>query len=254
VEETPSAAVTPELRRRIGEAAVKVARSCNYTSLGTVEFLMDEASNFYFLEMNTRLQVEHPVTEMVTGLDLVEVQIRIAMGEVLPFRQDDLSIDGHAIELRVYAEDPLNQFMPSIGTLTRYEKPVGDGVRVDDGYEQGMSIPIYYDPMIAKLAVHGSTRAEAIQRMLQAIRDYRIEGVQTTLPFGTFVMEHEAFVSGRFDTHFVPTHYLPEKIREKQRANAETAALVALRVWRQRSRTLTAVEHDSSNWKRRSSL
>jgi propionyl-CoA carboxylase alpha chain len=254
VEETPSAAVTPELRRRIGEAAVKVARSCNYTSLGTVEFLMDEASNFYFLEMNTRLQVEHPVTEMVTGLDLVEVQIRIAMGEVLPFRQDDLSIDGHAIELRVYAEDPLNQFMPSIGTLTRYEKPVGDGVRVDDGYEQGMSIPIYYDPMIAKLAVHGSTRAEAIQRMLQAIRDYRIEGVQTTLPFGTFVMEHEAFVSGRFDTHFVPTHYLPEKIREKQRANAETAALVALRAWRQRSRTLTAVEHDSSNWKRRSSL
>jgi propionyl-CoA carboxylase alpha chain len=191
---------------------------------------------------------------MVTGLDLVEIQIRIAMGEELPFKQEDLSLNGHSIELRVYAEDPFNQFMPSIGTLTRYEPPTGEGVRVDDGYEQGMSIPIYYDPMIAKLAVHGSTRAEAIQKMLQAIREYRIEGVQTTLPFGTFVMEHEAFVSGRFDTHFVPTHYLPEKIREKQRLNAEMAALVALRDWKQRSRTLTVVEQPPSNWKRRSSI
>ena len=254
VEETPSAVVSPELRKRIGEAAVKVARSCNYSSLGTVEFLVDDKLNFYFLEMNTRLQVEHPVTEMVTGLDLVEIQIRIAMGEELPFKQEDLSLNGHSIELRVYAEDPFNQFMPSIGTLTRYEPPTGEGVRVDDGYEQGMSIPIYYDPMIAKLAVHGSTRAEAIQKMLQAIREYRIEGVQTTLPFGTFVMEHEAFVSGRFDTHFVPTHYLPEKIREKQRLNAEMAALVALRDWKQRSRTLTVVEQPPSNWKRRSSI
>ena len=254
VEETPSAVVSPELRRRIGEAAVKVARSCHYTSLGTVEFLVDENLDFYFLEMNTRLQVEHPVTEMVTGLDLVEVQIRIAMGEALPFSQEDLSIDGHAIELRVYAEDPFNQFMPSIGTLTRYEKPVGDGIRVDDGYEEGMSIPIYYDPMIAKLAVHGSSRAEAIQRMLQAIRDYRIEGVQTTLPFGTFVMEHESFVSGRFDTHFVPTHFLPEKMLERRRSNAEMAALVALRDWKERRKTLTVVEPAPSNWKRRSSL
>lgn len=201
--------------------------------------------------MNTRLQVEHPVSEMITGLDLVEIQIKIARGEELTIKQEDLVLNGHAIELRVYAEDPFNNFMPSIGTLLRYERPSGEGVRVDDGYEEGMTIPIYYDPMISKLVVHGKTRTEAIQKMLQAIKDYKIEGVTTTLPFGTFVFEHDAFFSGKFDTHFVKNYYTPEKIKEKERANAEVAALVALRCWMEKQKMLTPVENKSTSWKRR---
>lgn len=251
VEETPSSIITPELRHQIGDAAVMVAKSCNYCSIGTVEFLMDEQLNFYFLEMNTRLQVEHPVSEMITGLDLVEIQIKIARGEKLPLAQEDLVLNGHAIELRVYAEDPFNNFMPSIGTLTRYEKPAGQGIRVDDGYEEGMEIPVYYDPMIAKLVVHGKTRTEAIQMMLQAIRDYKIEGVMTTLPFGKFVFEHEAFFSGRFDTHFVRNYFTPEIIMNKERANAEIAAVVALKYWKEQQKVLKPVENKSTSWKRR---
>lgn len=251
VEETPSAIITPELREQIGDAAVMVAKSCNYTSTGTVEFLMDDKMNFYFLEMNTRLQVEHPVTEMITGLDLVEEQIKIARGEKLSFSQKDLLMNGHAIELRVCAEDPLNNFLPSIGKLTKYVKPTGEGIRVDDGYEEGMDISIYYDPMIAKLVVHGKTRTEAIQKMLQAIKDYKIEGVATTLPFGTFVFEHEAFFSGLFDTHFVKNFYTPEKIKEKQKANAEIAAMVALKYWMNKQKITQPVEHKTTSWKRR---
>jgi len=251
VEESPSAVLTPELRKKMGEAAVMVAKSCNYTSTGTVEFLMDDQLNFYFLEMNTRLQVEHPVSEMITGIDLVEEQIKIARGEKLGFTQDDLHINGHAIELRVYAEDPLNNFLPSIGTLTKYVPPSGEGIRVDDGYEQGMAIPIYYDPMIAKLAVWGKNRVEAIQKMKEAIMEYRIEGVSTTLPFGTFVFEHDAFISGKFDTHFVKNHYTPEKIKEKQKANAEVAAIVALRYLLDKQKIVHAVENRSTSWKRR---
>jgi propionyl-CoA carboxylase alpha chain len=253
VEESPSVILTPELRQRMGEAAVMVARSCNYVSTGTVEFLMDDQLNFYFLEMNTRLQVEHPVTEMITGIDLVEEQIKIARGEKLSFRQDDLSINGHAVELRVYAEDPLNNFLPSIGTLTTYIKPTGEGVRVDDGYEQGMPIPIYYDPMIAKLVTHGRDRAEAIQKMKKAIKEYKIEGLFTTLPFGTFVFEQEAFLSGKFDTHFVKDFYIPEKIKEKQKANAEAAALIALKYWMEQQKITTAVEQELhfAGWRKR---
>jgi len=251
VEESPSAIVTPEMRKRMGEAAVMVAKSCNYTSTGTVEFLVDDKLNFYFLEMNTRLQVEHPVTEMITGLDLVEQQIRIARGEKLSFTQDDLSIKGHAIELRVYAEDPLNNFLPSIGTLTTYVKPTGEGIRVDDGYEEGMAIPIYYDPMIAKLVTHGKDRREAVQKMIGAIKNYKIEGLTTTMPFGIFVFEHEAFLSGRFDTHFVKNYYTPEKIKEKQKDNAEVAAIVAIKYWQERKKMLSPVEHKSTSWKRR---
>lgn len=251
VEESPSAIVTPEMRKRMGEAAVMVAKSCNYTSTGTVEFLVDDKLNFYFLEMNTRLQVEHPVTEMITGLDLVEQQIRIARGEKLSFTQDDLSIKGHAIELRVYAEDPLNNFLPSIGTLTTYVKPTGEGIRVDDGYEEGMAIPIYYDPMIAKLVTHGKDRREAVQKMIGAIKNYKIEGLTTTMPFGIFVFEHEAFLSGRFDTHFVKNYYTPEKIKEKQKDNAEIAAIVAIKYWQERKKMLSPVEHKSTSWKRR---
>ena len=251
VEESPSSVLTPELRKKMGEAAVMVAKSCNYTSTGTVEFLMDDKLNFYFLEMNTRLQVEHPVTEMITGIDLVEEQIKIARGEKLGFTQNDLSIHGHAVELRVYAEDPLNNFLPSIGTLTKYVKPTGEGVRVDDGYEEGMPIPIYYDPMIAKLVTHVKDRTDAIQKMLAAIRDYKIEGVSTTLPFGTFVFEHEAFISGHFDTHFVKKYYTPEKLIAKQEQMASFAALAALKYWIEKQQELKIVEAAGSNWKSR---
>ncbi|HEX5153943.1 MAG TPA: acetyl-CoA carboxylase biotin carboxylase subunit [Parafilimonas sp.] len=251
IEESPSSVLTPELRKKMGNAAVLVAKSCNYTSAGTVEFLVDSDMNFYFLEMNTRLQVEHPVTEMITGLDLVEEQIKIARGEVLSFKQDDLSFNGHAIELRVYAEDPLDNFLPSIGTLHKYIRPGGKHIRVDDGYEQGMPVPIYYDPMIAKLSVWGKNRTEAIQNMLQAIRDYTIEGVSTTLPFGVFVFQHDAFVSGNFDTNFINDYYTPEKIKEKQNQHAEIAALIALKYRMEKQKVLNVVENRSTNWKRR---
>jgi acetyl-CoA carboxylase biotin carboxylase subunit len=251
VEEAPSAILTPELRKQMGEAAVMVAKSCNYVSTGTVEFLMDDKLNFYFLEMNTRLQVEHPVTEMITGLDLVEEQIKIARGEKLSFTQEQLTINGHAMELRVYAEDPLNNFLPSSGTLTTYRKPTGDGVRVDDGFEEGMPVPVYYDPMISKLVTHGKDRNEAIQKIKEAIKAYKITGVATTLPFGTFVFEHEAFLSGNFDTHFVKNYYSPEQIKEKQKANAEAAALIAVRNWLDKQNMLNPVEHKTTSWKRR---
>lgn len=228
LEEAPSVAVNEDLRARMGKAAVEVAIACDYVGAGTVEFLLDSDEKFYFLEMNTRLQVEHPITEMITNLDLVEEQIRIAQGEKLSFAQEDLKIDGHAIELRVYAEDPYDNFSPSIGTLSKYEVPTGDGVRVDDGIVEGSEIPIYYDPMLAKLIVHASTREEALTKMLSAIADYRIEGIQTTLSFGDFVCRHDAFVSGNFTTHFVE-QYFNEEAREKvQQEEAEIAARIAL--------------------------
>ena len=229
VEEAPSAVLTPEIRQAMGEAAVKVAKSCDYVGAGTVEFLLDENKNFYFLEMNTRLQVEHPVTELITGIDLVEMQIRVARGEVLPIKQEDLKIKGHALELRVYAEDPLNDFLPSVGNLSTYILPEGEGIRVDNGFEQGMDVPIYYDPMLSKLITYGKDRNEAIELMLKAIQDYKIEGVSTTLPFGTFVFKHDAFVSGDFDTNFVKKFYSADIIKENQAQEAEVAALVALK-------------------------
>ncbi len=251
VEEAPSAILTPELRRAMGEAAIRVAKACDYVGAGTVEFLVDEQRRFYFLEMNTRLQVEHPVTEMITGLDLVELQIRVARGEKLPFVQEDLKINGHALELRVYAEDPLNNFLPSVGTLTKYRLPEGPGIRVDGGFEEGMEVPIYYDPMLAKLVVHGATRDEAIQKMKEAIAAYEVEGVATILPFGRFVLDHPAFVSADFDTHFVQHYFSPDKLIESHRDEAEVAALLALRLHLEHKRLLTAVEPVESNWKNR---
>jgi len=214
VEEAPSSILTPQIRKAMGECAVNVAKSVNYVGAGTVEFLVDENLNFYFLEMNTRLQVEHPVTEMITGIDLVKEQIHIADGKPLSFTQEDLKINGHSIEIRVYAEDPSNNFLPDIGTLQVYKRPQGSGIRVDDGFEQGMQIPIYYDPMIAKLITYAPTRQEAIQKMIRAIDEYQIVGVQTTLAFCKFVMEHEAFRSGKFDTHFVQHHFKPEYLQK----------------------------------------
>ena len=240
VEEAPSACLNHEKRMAIGAAAVDVARSCNYRGAGTVEFLVDEQLNFYFLEMNTRLQVEHPVTEMITGVDLVKEQIKIARGEKLSFRQEDLRIIGHAIELRVYAEDPMNNFLPDIGKLETYRKPEGPGVRVDDGYEEGMQIPIYYDPMLAKLIDFADTRQHAIDRLVRAIDDYKITGVKNTLVFGKFVVQHPDFVSGNFDTHFVGKHFSPEKLVQTEPNEALVAALVAARFYQQQQAIPTA--------------
>lgn len=229
LEEAPSAVLTPELRDQMGRAATDVARACGYVGAGTVEFLLDADHRFYFLEMNTRLQVEHPVTELITGVDLVELQIRVARGEALPLQQADLQIRGHALELRVYAEDPKNNFLPSVGRLERYRLPKGPGIRVDNGFEEGMQVPIYYDPMLAKLVTYGPNRMEAIQRMLEAISMYEVEGVETTLSFGAFVCRHPAFRSGDFNTHFVSEHYDAAILKALEEQEAEIAAVVALR-------------------------
>lgn len=238
VEEAPSSILTPELREEMGIAATKVAKACDYLGAGTVEFLMDADHKFYFLEMNTRLQVEHPVSELISGIDLVELQIRIARGEELKIKQEDLKITGHALELRVYAEDPLNDFLPSVGKLETYKLPTGEGVRVDNGFEEGMDVPIYYDPMLSKLITYGKNRDEAIQLMLKAIADYHIEGVQTTLPFGKFVFEHEAFRTGNFDTHFVKNYYSPEVLKVKTNEEAKIAAIIALKKYQEDQKVL----------------
>ncbi|WP_367864211.1 acetyl-CoA carboxylase biotin carboxylase subunit [Pedobacter sp. WC2423] len=250
IEEAPSSVLSPEIRAEMGKCAVDVARSVNYTGAGTVEFILDENLDFFFLEMNTRLQVEHPVTELITGLDLVKEQIKIARGEKLSYSQEDLKISGHAIELRVYAEDPQHNFLPDIGVLKTYRTPKGNGVRVDDGFEQGMEIPVYYDPMIAKLITFGADRNEAIARMRRAISEYDITGIQTTLNFGKFVMEHEAFTSGNFDTHFVGKYFNPENKENTDEDDALIAAIVALKSLKQKnsSAVITSAEGTSSNW------
>lgn len=250
IEEAPSSVLSPEIREKMGKCAVDVARSVNYTGAGTVEFILDENLDFFFLEMNTRLQVEHPVTELITGLDLVKEQIKIARGEKLGYRQEDLKINGHAIELRVYAEDPKHNFLPDIGTLKTYRTPKGNGVRVDDGFEQGMEIPVYYDPMIAKLITYGADRSEAISRMRRAISEYDITGIQTTLNFGKFVMEHEAFTSGNFNTHFVGKYFNPENKDNTDEDEALMAAIVALRNLKKKNNAVVieTTAGTSGNW------
>jgi len=228
VEEAPSSVLTPDLRAAMGKSACDVARSCNYSGAGTVEFLLDDKMNYYFLEMNTRLQVEHPVSEMITGIDLVKEQIKVARNERLSFSQSDLQIRGHALEIRVYAEDPCNNFLPDIGKLLVYRRPSGPGVRVDDGFEEGMDIPIYYDPMISKLIVHAGTRDEAIDKMVRAIDDYYIAGCSTTLDFCKWAIQHEAFRSGNFDTHFVKQFFKPEYLSSSENPAAEDIDLAAL--------------------------
>lgn len=256
IEEAPSSILTAEIRERMGQCAVDVARSVNYVGAGTVEFILDENLDFFFLEMNTRLQVEHPVTELITGIDLVKEQIKIARGEAISFTQEDLQINGHAIEVRVYAEDPANNFLPDIGALETYVTPKGPGVRVDDGFEQGMEIPIYYDPMIAKLITFGKDRAEAIARMVRAIDEYRITGITTTLAFGKFVMLHEAFVSGNFDTHFVQKYFKPEVLEVNHQDEGQIAALVVgelLQSSPENALSMTTTP-ESGNWKRNRKL
>jgi acetyl-CoA carboxylase, biotin carboxylase subunit len=209
VEEAPSPVVDEELRARLGAMAVKAAAAVNYYSTGTIECLMGPDKQFYFLEMNTRLQVEHPVTEMVWGVDLVKEQLRIAQGEKLSFTQQDLKPLGHAIECRIYAEDPARKFAPSPGLIRYINLPQGPGVRNDQGVYAGFTVPVFYDPMLSKLIVHAATRDEAIARMRRALAEYRVEGIMTTIPFFTFIMNNPDFVAGQFDTGFID-RVLPE--------------------------------------------
>lgn len=250
VEEAPSSCLTPEIRKAMGEAAVNVAKACNYFSAGTVEFLVDEKLNFYFLEMNTRLQVEHPVTEQIVGIDLVKEQIRVASGQPLGYKQEDLTINGHAMELRVCAEDPANNFLPDIGKLKTYKVPQGYGVRVDDSFEEGMEIPIQYDPMIAKLITFGKTREEARIRMIRAIKDYKISGIETTLPFGQFVMHHEAFIKGDFDTKFIEKYFTLDMLNASQPELNEVTAFSAGNLFYAQNQPAAAKTNaePTSNW------
>ena len=215
IEEAPAPIISEVLRKRMTDAAIKLAQVSGYENAGTVEFLVDRKERFYFLEMNTRLQVEHPVTEMITGLDLVDLQLDIAEGKPISFDQSEIHIHGHSIELRVYAEDASADFIPSIGTITKYEQPQGPGIRLDDGFQCGDDISIFYDPMIAKLVVHGPTRKMAIDRMIDAIQQFDIDGVDTTLDFGAFVCNHMMFRKGTHSTHFVKDCYEPQEVDQE---------------------------------------
>jgi len=252
IEEAPSSVLTPDKRKSMGEAAINVAKSCGYFNAGTVEFILDEKLDFYFLEMNTRLQVEHPVTEMITGLDLVKLQIQIAQGERIPFRQEDLNINGHAIEARVYAEDPSNNFLPDIGVLRTYTRPQGAGIRVDDGFEKGMEIPFYYDPMIAKLICHADNRTAAIEKMIRAIDEYDITGLETTLGFCRLVMQHEAFRSGDFNTRFVENFFSPSDLITRSTSEEEkiASALAVLLLNEKSAKGQNHAATNSSKWKK----
>jgi acetyl-CoA carboxylase biotin carboxylase subunit len=248
VEETPSPLLTPELRARMGSLAVALVRRAGYVNAGTLEFLVDESREPYFLEMNTRLQVEHPVTELVTGVDLVKLQIRIARGERLPFGQEDVLQRGHAIECRVYAEDPDAGFLPSPGRILALRVPGGPGIRDDSGVEEGDEVPSDYDPLVSKLVAWGEDRASAIARMRRAVREYKILGIKTTLPFFERVLRHPDFVAGRIDTSFV------ERVGRDTRADEESVALAAaaIRALEQRrsARTLSGATSAPSAWRR----
>ncbi|MCU0228841.1 MAG: acetyl-CoA carboxylase biotin carboxylase subunit [Bryobacterales bacterium] len=228
IEECPSPLMReyPELRQQMGEAALRAARAAGYYNAGTVEFLVDEQRNFYFLEMNTRLQVEHPVTEWVTGLDLVHEQLRIASGERLTLRQEDVRWHGASLECRIYAEDPENHFFPSPGRITRLERPAGPGVRVDSGVYLGWTIPMEYDPLIAKLSVHAATRELAIARMRSALEEYSVDGVKTTIGFFHHILQDEEFVAGRLHTGFLADYFARRELPPTPREIEDVAALV----------------------------
>jgi len=253
LEESPSSFLDDELREKMGSIAVKSAQAVDYVNAGTIEFLVDKDRNFYFLEMNTRLQVEHPVTEMITGVDIVAEQIRIARGRQLSYTQDQIMFNGHAIECRINAEDPFNGFIPSTGRISQSLIPTGPGVRVDTGVYPGFEITPYYDPMIAKLIVWGETRAQAILRMRRALEEYRIVGVRTNIPFHQTLMDSHRFMGGQFDTRFVEERFSMEDAVEARASNIEIAAILATLVAHQQSEHNANIvrrnERDTSNWK-----
>ena len=249
IEEAPSAVLSDSLREQMGQAAVNVAKACNYSGAGTVEFLLDADHNFYFLEMNTRLQVEHPVTELITGLDLVQQQINVARNQKLSFTQDDIIPSGHAIELRLTAEETTQDFLPAIGTIETYNPPQAEYIRLDDFVYPGYKIPIYYDNMFAKLIVWGENRSQAIQRMIEAINQFEIKGIPTTLDFGRFVMQHPKFIEGDFDTNFISSYYTKEGIKKQDQSLLEAAAIFTYLEFNEH-KTPTIASHNS-NWKNR---
>ena len=253
LEEALSPAIDEELRERMGMVAVKVAKAVDYVNAGTIEFLVDKDKNFYFLEMNTRLQVEHPVTEMLTGIDIVKEQIRVARGRTLSYKQEEVQFNGHAIECRINAEDPYDNFLPSTGRITHSLLPTGPGVRVDTGIYPGFEITPFYDPMIAKLIVWGETRAQAILRMRRALEEYRIVGVRTNIPFHQTMMDSHRFMGGQYDTRFVEERFSMDEAGEGKDAQAETAAILATLVAHQETERSANIvnrnERDTSNWK-----
>jgi acetyl-CoA carboxylase, biotin carboxylase subunit len=226
LEEAPSAIVDPDMRRRMGEVAVRVAQAANYTNAGTVEFLVDQNKNFYFLEMNTRLQVEHPVTELITGLDLVHLQIRIAAGEKLPFRQEEIRIRGHAVECRIYAEDPDNNYFPSPGKITLLLAPSGPGIRRDSGMYEGWTVPIDYDPLLAKLIGYGTDREQAISRLQRALNEYFVGGIKTNISLFRRILNDADFHAAKIDTGYLD-RLLKTKPAEPERSSPEVAAIAA---------------------------
>ncbi len=227
IEEAPSLAIDETIRNKMGEAAIKAAQACSYINAGTIEFLFDADRNFYFLEMNTRVQVEHPVTELITGIDIVKEQFAIASGKQLSFSQSDIQRNGHAIECRIYAEDPLNNFLPSIGTVERLQGPSGPGIREDRGIQQGNEISVYYDPMVSKLLAWGRTREEAIKRMERALHEYLIQGVITNIPACINVLRHPLFRDGSYTTHFMDSHFDPEELRKPENDEQTAVAIAA---------------------------
>lgn len=253
IEEAPSAVVSEKLRQRMGEAAVRLAKSAGYTNAGTIEFLVDDAQNFYFLEMNTRLQVEHPVTELITGLDLVHLQIRIAQGEALTLKQKDIELRGHAIECRVYAEDPDNGFFPSPGKITRLLQPGGPGIREDCGIYEGWVVPMDYDPMLSKLVAYAPTREAAIARMLRALDEYVISGIRTNIAFFRRILNDPDFQAARIDTGYLDRLLAssPEKSARTCCEEHERVAAIAAAVFEaQRPAITTAATQPASAWKR----
>ena len=252
IEEAPSTVVDADLRRRMGEVAVQVAQVVNYENAGTVEFLVDRDKNFYFLEMNTRLQVEHPITEAVTGVDLVVEQMRVASGRRLRLRQRDISLKGHAIECRISAEDPYNEFLPSIGRITNVYEPSGPGVRVDSGVYDGFEVSLYYDPLVAKLIVWGETRAQAILRMRRALSEFKLLGIRTNIPFHLRLMDSPSFIAGRFDNAFLDTFNItaPDETGDRARLAAIAAAAVAHQMKQVKSLSVDAdLRETESAWK-----
>ncbi len=260
IEESPSPFITPETRKGVCEMAVKLAKAVGYYNAGTIECLVDHKQNYYFLEMNTRLQVEHPITEMVTGIDLVKAQILVAQGEPLPFKQEDIQQRGHAIECRVYAEDPFHNFMPAPGMVVDMQYPLGPGIRLDNGIYQGFQVPMDYDPILAKLVAYGRDREEAIQRMQRALSEYRISGPKTNLFFHSRALEIEDFVKGKYDTHFIDKH-LSEilKVPHEDTQKALMAAALAKLLEENKTKPATGEgqSQDASPWRligRKSSL
>jgi acetyl-CoA carboxylase biotin carboxylase subunit len=254
VEESPSVIVTPEMRKQMGEAAVKAALSSEYVNAGTIEFLVDSNRNYYFLEMNARLQVEHPVTEMVTGIDIVKEQIRIAEGKPLRLSQKDIRFRGHAIECRIYAEDPENNFLPSIGKLTKLRSPQGFGIREDRGVDEDNEISVYYDPLISKLIAWSDTREEAIKKMTRALREYDIVGVKTNIHACEWIINHPRFINGDFDTHFIDDFFKIEKNKLDMDEVFQVIACTAsyLKKYKNIENTAVATQTapETANWKR----